>query len=949
MQFCAQLLEQRISLLGIRFFAPAQLREHLLAESELPLPLREHLRLLLAIAAENYAREKADGPTSVARAIARAPDHLLRAIDQVGAAGWNFSDVSSGETREIVDRFERLIGASGFSQIEVADRAAHTSPFTNLLIAGFDGTHWPDWPLLVRAAKSAKKATVILVDPRDEARDLDATWIGSWEQEFGVAGPLQGELEQLTLFGANGAGARVDPGVAPGVFHFLVGRDTSEEAQAIAAMTAQFLAEGRGRRIGLLFPEAGALPRLVAAALERADIAHHDAISHYAPGPFEENAWSAWLELQGSQRLKPVLNFVAAHPRALAAFRGLTSRQVEKHLRRALDDTLIDDLDVLREFCRRNDRERDAQIADGLGTLRILPPTATLSEFLEMTREAFDELGWTERSVEVQRLSGGWSEKVPIRFPRAIFLRWLAEVTSSFARVRSEIGNHPYSRVQLLRYPQAAEQSWSHLIFCGLNEGAWPPRARAAAFVADEELGELNSRARVLNSRALQQGNQGDGHTTVAAGKALFLDAADQRDIAARQFSALLESVAVGIAFAANLFDETAPGRMANPSEFFTRQYFLARGEALSQSTFAALREQTRGWLEPFAETERTAPTAPDVLQTRVAYDSRRGATAAGEYDFSLRTPLAKRRVISATAWERALTAPAQVWLKAFLGVEPENDDERSALATGQWVHRWLASISRADAQNQFVPFPRDLLRRVRDEAAGFRADVAMLLESCGRQTPDWWLSGWSKAAYLADCFARKVAALGSWTELATEWRLDDAQIMIDPAAALTFNGRVDLILARGAPDSTARELWVVDYKTGTRKTLRPTRCKTDEKLTEKLERKLRCGEGVQLALYALALRGGDGTVAVSLLSPNLPLDRPQLLVDEITAQKSFWRELASMQATGVFGMRGPIRSDFSFHGAYPLATLAIDPDLLETKWAKTHPVFARNSEEAEE
>ena len=95
------LLEHDVSLLGVHFLSPAQLRELLSAGSESHLPLREHLRLLLSIAAEECMklpedpelREKRmmESDFLAAKSVARAPDHLLRAIDQLGAAGWDFS------------------------------------------------------------------------------------------------------------------------------------------------------------------------------------------------------------------------------------------------------------------------------------------------------------------------------------------------------------------------------------------------------------------------------------------------------------------------------------------------------------------------------------------------------------------------------------------------------------------------------------------------------------------------------------------------------------------------------------------------------------------------------------------------------------------------------------------------------------------------------------------
>ena len=37
---------------------------------------------------------------------------------------------------------------------------------------------------------AAEQATVLLDDPRDEARDLDETWVGTWEETYGAAEPV---------------------------------------------------------------------------------------------------------------------------------------------------------------------------------------------------------------------------------------------------------------------------------------------------------------------------------------------------------------------------------------------------------------------------------------------------------------------------------------------------------------------------------------------------------------------------------------------------------------------------------------------------------------------------------------------------------------------------------------------------------------------------------------
>jgi hypothetical protein len=105
-------------------------------------------------------------------------------------------------------------------------------------------------------------------------------------------------------------------------------------------------------------------------------------------------------------------------------------------------------------------------------------------------------------------------------------------------------------------------------------------------------------------------------------------------------------------------------------------------------------------------------------------------------------------------------------------------------------------------------------------------------------------------------------------------------------------------------------------------------------------------GRGVQLALYALAVHAlGAEHVQLTLLSPAEQLE-PQFHLVDVLVQKDFWSELHRMQEAGVFGMLGPVHTDFGFVRNYPLATLPIDTDLLKAKWALTHPAFVLEEEE---
>jgi hypothetical protein len=161
--------------------------------------------------------------------------------------------------------------------------------------------------------------------------------------------------------------------------------------------------------------------------------------------------------------------------------------------------------------------------------------------------------------------------------------------------------------------------------------------------------------------------------------------------------------------------------------------------------------------------------------------------------------------------------------------------------------------------------------------------------------------------------------------------------------------GRIDLILARGERTRSRlgfADLWLVDYKTGRQRGLNLHERRSKEASAEKFRKLLAKGRGVQLALYALATHAlGAADVQLALLGLADELE-PQFDFADALAQKDFWQELYRMQETGIFGMLGPVHADYGFAHDYPLATLSIDEELLQEKWAMTHPALALGHEE---
>jgi hypothetical protein len=89
-------------------------------------------------------------------------------------------------------------------------------------------------------------------------------------------------------------------------------------------------------------------------------------------------------------------------------------------------------------------------------------------------------------------------------------------------------------------------------------------------------------------------------------------------------------------------------------------------------------------------------------------------------------------------------------------------------------------------------------------------------------------------------------------------------------------------------------------------------------------------------------LRGDFIDIWASLLTRAADPERQVGLAD-ILAANELWQEIVRIEKTGIFGMLGEIRSEFTFTGDYPLATLPIDQFLLRDKWEHTHPAFARD------
>ena len=291
-----------------------------------------------------------------------------------------------------------------------------------MLISGFDGAHWAEWFLLRSAVELAENATIVLEEPRENFSDVDLCWIGSWEEVCGEAQRVSRATATTALGDSLFSEMEMRGGAETAKrFDFLIGTNFSEQAEAITRQCVRYLADEKCTRLGVIFPGSGALPRLVASSLERLEIPHNDGLGHIVPGIFESAEWQAWIELQRAPRLNSFLRFLNALPDPTVVSPKISRQVFEKVLHESYKEVLLDDLELLREFCAARVDDKSQAAAEALRALPFLPARATFAQFLEQTHAALAHLEWKQHALELANVAHDWSQRLDVNFSRALF------------------------------------------------------------------------------------------------------------------------------------------------------------------------------------------------------------------------------------------------------------------------------------------------------------------------------------------------------------------------------------------------------------------------------------------------------------------------------------------------------------------------------------------------
>ena len=969
-----RLVEEGVPCLGLRFWTPSDTRKFLLAERcpGAESATQAELRFIARACAEKLAA-RADSDNATLASVMREPGAFLRAYDLLLGAGWDPASDGADYGLNLAYVMQVALEKCGIAtQAGLHRHLRQATAFgkdkepliANLLIAGFNATHWPLWDLLQAAVFSADEATIALLEPRVFAEEIDQLWNSSWEeftQSEGLysPGPV-GSSEISSPFSALVAsyeqGAPGDSSDAD--ITFLVTADLATHIRAIVLQTLGYLKYESCARLGIVFAEANALALGVGQELRRLGLPLDDGTGAFRPGCFERRCWQTWLALQeepGVPQLIAWLRACEAEGRAGGIPETLSARDVANVLDGALGEALIDDLEFLALHLERASGERASRVAEFLRRRIVLPEEASFSQFLTLTRQAVALPGWEDFLAGLQIDPPAWLRDSDEVFSRLTYLGWLRESTASQTRERGAEGNHFYGKIHLTIYAQMTGQTWSHLILTGLNEGVWPRVYDAGAFGSRHELAALNQQARALNLRSTAQGGQGMGHEIVRGGHGHCLLPLERQDLALRDLGAALEGTRKAVCLTAMT---TEGGRSLLPNDFFNHAYHAKTGGVLDEESFRSLAHATDRWRRrneaslPASTATPTDPMFDDLplfaqpiqFATRAAYVARRDPVAPfGRYEFAHAQPPRQPIQLPCKRWDDAWHHPATVWLEEIVGAAPWPEGTLSwQRAVGTWVHRWLAAALREWRREGDAPELAGLIRIAADREA---QAVQRRAREIDFELYPWWDQVWNQARSVALGLGETLALVLPDRPFLSEYRIPRDLMIALPGSDqpdFALKGRIDLLLIEpgvAAPDLAQGDLagcscWIVDFKTG-----------AADKLTAS---KIGEGNGLQAVLYALAAQArGAASVAISMHTPDAPL-KHQVRLDAVREIAPLFRSLDILHRRGVFGQRPDGDSAYGYSPAYPMATRLIPADILKAKWALVHGAEPATETEAE-
>lgn len=936
-----RMLQNGKSLFGIDFLDMAELRSRLASRLNLERRGlgRESLELLLRIEA---MKRNSHG----ARSVAIDPSDCLRALDDLGRAGWTGSETPLGEipspARQWVSVLEKSDAWTPALDRELLAKAHRRSrEETNslsLCFVGWDASALRDWRLVRAAISCANDLEFYVPSPRILEEDPDQDWLELLEKWMRVEAEVAADADfasanqtlsdRLFRQGDGSAGASLSELQLP---TFLVGQSWRHQLALIQRQVCQWLKENQENpkslvdshrlRIGVVVPMRGATSLELVQTLSQAGLPIHDDVG-------EIRELSAELSFQAAL-VEYYLNDcgLSGALQVLEVMRELSPESPE-----------IRELSVHPVVARNLFNEVFPQVQSrNLPMLRDLvrpapqvfhrPEWQKLHAFAQLLEEWPSELTWEQAKdrwtsllssfgMKSEKLEPLWSLMDEVleggELSSWAFFKYLQGILTSTRAERSVGCIQPFAPVVITTVSGALHQTWDHLIFCDCNEGVWP--------VPVEENPFLNDRLREeLNDKAPEQ--QQEVH--------LLLTSVDQRLLDTRHFLDLIESCRGEIALTAQSIDPADPGRELYPNEWMVQCLLLEEsGQELRHRWETLVKagggecSMIAGATSCYELTEANRNHLKEVRDRRVDetkpfdeylfnFETLDGGSAEEEHR--------KARGFSATELDRMVNVPASFALEYLFGWKSRNRYEferKEALPLGSLVHDALGSVitqaiesgdglkwsGAAASLEQFFE------RRHREMGAAY--------SERNQPLPLWWKTLLERAEWSCRQCLRQMEALPPYPYVEIERK--DEEVISTKSGPLTLKGRFDLTL-RDQEEWENASVTLVDFKTGSR--------------TVPTSAEMAKGEGLQFVAYLMMiLEKRVQSVEVMVISPE-SINSRKLTNADVDKIEGVMSAIARLQQTLRFGTKGELHDPYTvIHENLPIATLPIDKRVLEQK-----------------
>ncbi len=713
---------------GVRSLEPWSLRRELAARLGQPCqPLgRESLELLLTVLANG---DLSSDP--LARRIATSPGAALRALDELGRAGWHSSDSALAPTRlgpwlAALETTEGWLPALD-THLAATPRSGESRPL-HVFFWGWDSEQSGNWKLLLAALRQATTASIAAPAPRFDGRDTEQAWLDFLSRNFRQNPEVCPAAPGQTV-------PPPDPYPLPTV-------SPSTAADAVLALLRESIQAGR--RSAILIESNSPLGPVVRTRLRELAIPFYDDLGTPRPPNHFWAARRAWIRHHTAEGSLPTfVQLWADLVNGLGLKNLATPTFLERALRRVFAAAQTTRLSNLLQHPAANSLRK---IIEPLAPHLEPWPAALTWDETAARLIAFDQAIGAD-PAELEPLVGRLRRLLGNRqLARADLLRFLEQGLTDSGVLRGDHENNPFVPLTLTTRRAALHQTWDALIFTDANEGVWPCAPSENPFLPDSVRIQLNQAAPESIARL-----------------ATFRDrAASERD----QTSRLIDTCTSQVALVFLTRDPSEPQSGLFPNELAAR---WANGRAPA----------TR----PLPPPQPAQPPPAELAVFARVHASRRSPEAPPDRWFWHLGPLPDDLPPwNPSALDRIRHGPATFFLNWFYQAERtwgKSWERAPRAAVGTLAHLWLA----AALQGTRSPTEADLVTRL----TAARAET-----SSNAPADPWWQGVLAEAWHCSRSMVAAIPELANGFSLKTEVPVSSGSV---DRTGLALSGKVDLLL----------------------------------------------------------------------------------------------------------------------------------------------------------